>query len=155
MGKKKKKRKVAPSRVLIGTLRMTREGAAFVKVDGELEEFHIKASRTALALDGDTVKISVIQEAGSGQSKRAEGHVQEIIRRSQKPFVGVLHIVGEQAWVLMQGKNMPYDIVVPMGADRPGCLIPSDGESYRLFKIYDEEGNEIKVRNGEKVSVVV
>lgn len=36
----------------------------------------------------------------------------EIVERSKRPFVGILHIFDGQAWVLMQSRNMPYDIVV-------------------------------------------
>ena len=34
--------------------------------------------------------------------------------------MGILHLVGTQAWVLMQSKNMPYDISVPVpeGAEK-------------------------------------
>ncbi|MBQ7623298.1 MAG: ribonuclease R, partial [Bacteroidales bacterium] len=48
----------------------------------------------------------------SRAGSRAEGEVVEIIRRSKAPFVGYMHYVGAQAWVLMQSKTMPYDIKV-------------------------------------------
>ena len=38
----------------------------------------------------------------------------QIVERSRKPFVGILHIVGSQAWVLMQSRVMPYDISVTL-----------------------------------------
>lgn len=153
MGKKKKKKKQAPLRVLIGVARMTREGSIFVKVEEETSEYFVKPSRAGFALDGDTVKIHVTKEPHG--TNRAEAQVVDIVRRSRKPFVGVLHVIGAQAWVLMQGRNMPYDIVVPMEAERPGCLIPAEGDSFRLFKIYDESGNEMVAHKGEKVSVVI
>ncbi|MBO6063171.1 MAG: ribonuclease R, partial [Bacteroidales bacterium] len=42
------------------------------------------------------------------------GEIIAILERSKKPFVGILHIVGKQAWVLMSSKTMPYDISVPV-----------------------------------------
>ena len=35
-----------------------------------------------------------------------------MLQRSGRQFVGIFHTVGAQAWVLMQSKNMPYDIQV-------------------------------------------
>ncbi|MBQ9597802.1 MAG: ribonuclease R [Bacteroidales bacterium] len=150
---KKKKRKSAPARVVVGIAKMSRDGSLLVKVEGEEDDYFVRPSRTLTALDGDTVKLSVTKEPGV--RVRPEGVVIEIVQRSHKPFVGILHVVGEQAWVLMQGKNMPYDIQVTVGADRPGSIIPEDGDQFRLYKIYDEDGNELIARKGEKVSVVV
>ena len=44
--------------------------------------------------------------------RRREGEIIEIVERSKTPFVGVLHIVGKQAWVIMQSRTMPYDISI-------------------------------------------
>ena len=154
MSRKKKKKNVAPPRTVTGVAKMNREGALLVKAEEEPDiEYFVKASRAMTALDGDTVRIAILKEPAAGV--RAEAQVVEVIRRSRKPFVGILHIVGYQAWVLMQGKDMPYDIRIPMEGDRPGCILPADGEKYRLFKIVDEEGNELTARKGEKVSAVV
>ena len=108
---KKKARKVIPE--FIGTAIMSREGFVFVRVDGQQEDIYVKASKTRGALHGDTVKVAVTQER-TGQAKRRSGEIIAIIERSNKPFVGILHIVGKQAWVLMSSKTMPYDIEVPV-----------------------------------------
>ena len=150
---KKKKKKSAPARVVVGIAKMSRDGSLLVKVEGEEDDYFVRPTRTLTALDGDTVKLSVTKEPGV--RVRPEGVVIEIVQRSHKQFVGILHVVGEQAWVLMQGKNMPYDIQVTVGADRPGSIIPEDGDQFRLYKIYDEDGNELIARKGEKVGVVV
>ena len=89
---------------------MTREGFIFVTVAGQDEDIFVKASKTRQALNGDTVRVAVTREGGKGH--RREGEVIEIVERSAKPFVGILHFVGAQAWVLMQSKSMPYDIVI-------------------------------------------
>ncbi|MDY6384132.1 MAG: RNB domain-containing ribonuclease, partial [Bacteroidales bacterium] len=104
--------------VVQGTVSMTREGYAFVEVPEEPDnDVFVKASKTRGALNGDIVKVAVTREkpAGKGrdpQSKRREGEVVEIVERSKKPFVGILHTIGAQAWVLMQSRVMPYDIKV-------------------------------------------
>lgn len=106
--------------VLEGKVQMTREGYIFVIVEGQDDDIYVKASKTRNALDGDIVKVAVTKQgetrassrAGGKVSRRREGEVVEIVRRSGKQFVGIYHTVGAQAWVLMQSKNMPYDIEV-------------------------------------------
>ena len=97
----------------------------------------VKANKAHGALNGDRVVVDVTRMASSGgtgrngrdgagksggrgagrgsdkpKADRCEGVITQIIERSPKPFVGFLHIVGNQAWVLMQSKVMPYDISV-------------------------------------------
>jgi len=93
-----------------GKVQMTREGFIFVIVDGMDDDIYVKASKTRQALNGDVVRVAVTREKSA--SHRREGEVVEIIERSKRPFVGIYHTVGAQAWVLMQNKSMPYDIEV-------------------------------------------
>ena len=163
-----------------GRVQMTREGFIFVIVEGEEDDVFVKASKTRGALNGDTVVVAVTRDKTDTQ--RREGEVIEIVRRSPKPFVGVLHIVADQAWVLMQSRFMPYDITIPFAepdqirfrrhgkaskgqslaqeADQTGWLKPlSEG----LFSIngiyeYDEdkgERRELTACQGMKVAAVV
>ena len=118
-----------------GKVQMTRDGYVFVIIEGEPDnDVFVKASKTRGALNGDTVRCAVTSERKEASSdaakggrkdaaRRREGEIIEIVERSHKPFVGVLHIVGRQAWVLMQSRNMPYDISIdfdtlPEGAKR-------------------------------------
>jgi len=108
--KRRQGRKVFPQ--FVGRVQMTRDGFIFVIVEGEGQDIFVKASKTRRALDGDIVRVAMTREGGNG--KRREGEVVEIVERSRRPFVGVLHFVGAQAWVLMQSKSMPYDISVDL-----------------------------------------
>jgi len=110
-----------------GTVQMTREGYCFVRPDSEAvvkqlmvlsgdqhDDIFVKSNKTRGALNGDRVVVDVTK-----QKSRVEGVITQITERSRRPFVGFLHIVGDQAWVLMQSKVMPYDISVtdiPKGA---------------------------------------
>ena len=96
-----------------GKVLMSREGFAFVRIEGQEEDVYVKASKTRGALHGDIVRVAVTQEK-TGPTKRRSGEIISIVQRSDKPFVGILHIVGQQAWVLMSSKTMPYDISVPI-----------------------------------------
>ena len=104
-----------------GTVRMTRDGFVFVTVEGQDDDVYVPANKTRRALDGDTVRVAVTRDRVSrsydraGQktlSHRREGEIIEVLQRSGRQFVGIFHTVGAQAWVLMQSKNMPYDIQV-------------------------------------------
>ena len=109
--KKKKAPRIVPE--FVGKAMMSREGSIYVRIEGQEEDVYVKASRTRGALHGDTVRVAVTQEK-TGQARRRSGEIIAVVERSAKPFVGILHIVGKQAWVLMQSKTMPYDISVPV-----------------------------------------
>jgi ribonuclease R len=108
---RKKKVRIVPE--YVGTAMMSREGFVFVRIEGQEEDVFVKASKTRGALHGDTVRVAVTQER-DGFARRRSGEIIAIVERSKKPFVGILHIVGKQAWVLMSSKTMPYDISVPV-----------------------------------------
>ena len=175
-GKGKKSRKPCPE--FVGRVQMTREGYAFIIVEGEEDDIFVKASKTMGALNGDTVRVAVTKEKTDRQ--RREGEVREVVERSRKPFVGILHVIGEQAWVLMQSRVMPYDIVIPMlGAapvgykskrktrttdhpealpDNTGCLLKTGEDRYSVLGVYetvDGKRKELQARSGMKVAAVV
>ena len=122
-GRGKKEKKVFPQ--YEGKVQMTREGYAFIIIDGEEDDVFVKASKTRGALHGDRVRVTVTREKLDRQ--RREGEVVEILERSPRPFIGILHIVGNQAWVLMQSRFMPYDITIP--------FTESDRVRYRRHKV--------------------
>ena len=109
--RKKKKVRIVPE--YEGTAMMSREGFVFVRIEGQEEDVYVKASKTRGALHGDTVRVAVTQEK-EGAAKRRSGEIIAIVERSKRPFVGILHIVGQRAWVLMSSMTMPYDISVPI-----------------------------------------
>ena len=99
-----------PVQQFVGKVQMSREGFIFVMVEGQDDDIFVKAAKTRRALNGDIVRVAVTGHGEKG--KRREGEVVEILEHSKAPFVGYMHFVGAQAWVLMQSRNMPYDIEV-------------------------------------------
>ncbi|MDD4656126.1 MAG: ribonuclease R [Bacteroidales bacterium] len=95
---------------IVGKVMMTREGYAFISIDKVDEDLFIPARKLRGALHGDTVRATVF---GKNGGQRKEGEVIEIIKRTENPFIGILQITGSQAWVITQGKHMPYDIIIP------------------------------------------
>ncbi len=98
-----------PVQQYVGKVQMTRDGFIFVVIEGQDEDVYVKAAKTRHALNGDIVRVAVSRQSSG---KRREGEVVEILERSKAPFVGYMHFVGAQGWVLMQSKFMPYDIEV-------------------------------------------
>lgn len=175
-GRGKKEKKVFP--LLEGKVQMTREGYAFVIIEGEDDDVFVKASKTRGALNGDMVRVAVTRDKTERQ--RREGEIVAIIERSPKPFIGILHIVGNQAWVLMQSRFMPYDITIPFTEsdksryrrhkvkgqsmaepkDETGYLKPLSEDTYAVHGVYElgEDGygkRELQVVSGMKVAAVV
>ena len=167
-----KQQKVFPQ--VIGRVQTTREGFAFIISEDSEDDVFVKASKTRGALNGDTVRVTVTREKTDRQ--RREGEVVEIIERSAKPFIGVLHIVGDYAWVLMESRFMPYDISIPLAQsdaaryrrhksktepqrDETGWLRPQEDGWFSVANVYEtlEEGGrrELPVRSGMKVAAVV
>ena len=175
-GRGKKEKKVFP--LVEGKVQMTREGYAFVIVEGEDDDVFVKASKTRGALNGDIVRVAVTREKTDRQ--RREGEVVAIIERSPKPFIGILHVVANQAWVLMQSRFMPYDITIPFTEsdksrfrrhkvkgqsmaepkDETGYLKPLAEDTYAVHGVCElgEDGygkRELQVVSGMKVAAVV
>ena len=175
-GKSRRKhpKKVFP--VVTGRVQMTREGFAFIIVE-DGDDVFVKASKTRGALNGDTVRVTVTREKTDTQ--RREGEVIEIIQRSPKPFIGILHIVANQAWVLMQSRFMPYDIAIPFAKtdkeryrkhgrgqslatpkDETGWLKETPDGQYVIHNVFEpgEDGygrRELVAASGMKVAAVV
>ncbi|HBZ24608.1 MAG TPA: ribonuclease R [Rikenellaceae bacterium] len=99
-----------PKAEITGKVMMTREGYAFIATEVVNSDIFIPARKLRGALHGDLVRV-VYSDRKTGGSRR-EGEVIEIVERSKRPYIGVLQIVGDQAWVITEGKNMPYDIRV-------------------------------------------
>ena len=98
---------------VVGKVSMTREGYAFIICEGVEDDVFIPASKMRGALHGDMVKISILTKKSG--SRRKEGEVIEIIERTKRPFIGILQIVGDEAWVICESKFMPHDIRVLKG----------------------------------------
>ena len=152
-----------------GTVQMTRDGFVFVKVEDMEDDIYVRQGKTKGALNGDIVKVAVTKE--KTETRRQEGAILEIVERSRKPFVGVLHVVGHQAWVLMQSRVMPYDISIDI-TDMEGRpihrrkgTVPESGYLKELgggefavsgvTETVDGKAQELKVRSGLKVAALV
>lgn len=169
---KKQNKRIIP--IETGKVQMTREGFAFVVSEDSEDDVFVRKSKTRGALNGDIVRVAVTRE--KTMDHRREGEIVEIVERSRKPFVGMLHIVGDQAWVLMESRFMPYDISIPIAEsdasryrrhrdrntsakDETGWLRPKGDGTYTVFGVREtlEDGSsrELPASTGMKVAAVV
>ena len=95
-----------------GTVQMTREGFGFVIVPDREDDIFIPQNRMLHALNGDSVRVAVTRKKDA--KHKMEGEIVAILERSKKPFIGILQILGEQGWVIVESRVMPYDIMVPL-----------------------------------------
>ena len=91
---------------------MSREGFGFIIVPEREDDIYIPQNRMLHSLNGDLVRVAVTRKKDA--KHRAEGEVVAILERSKKPFIGILQILGQQGWVIVESRVMPYDIMVPL-----------------------------------------
>ncbi len=102
---------------LTGTVSMTREGYGFVEVPDRDNDVFVPQHKMRGALNGDIVKVLTTKAKGvgaDGKPKRIEGEIITVLERSSKPHIGVLQISRGEAWLIMESRNMPYDISIPL-----------------------------------------
>ena len=95
-----------------GTVQMTREGFGFVVVPDRADDIYIPQKYMLHSLNGDLVRAAVTRKKDA--KHRAEGEIVAILERSRKPFIGILQIMGQNGWVIVESKVMPYDIKVDL-----------------------------------------
>ena len=93
-------------------MQMSREGFGFVIVPDREDDIFIPQKYMLHALNGDQVRAAVTRKKDA--KHRAEGEIVAIVERSKKPFIGILQIMGQRGWVIVESRNMPYDIQVPL-----------------------------------------
>ena len=91
---------------------MTREGFGFVIIPDREDDVYIPQSRMLHALNGDLVRVAVTRK--KDLKHKMEGEIVAILERSRKPFIGILQILGNQGWVIVESRVMPYDIKVSL-----------------------------------------
>ncbi|HIZ86398.1 MAG TPA: hypothetical protein IAC04_07900, partial [Candidatus Coprenecus stercoravium] len=102
---------------LTGTVSMTREGYGFVEVPDRDNDVFVPQHKMRGALNGDIVKVLTTKAKGvgaDGKPKRIEGEIITVLERSSKPHIGVLQISRGEAWLVMESRNMPYNISIPI-----------------------------------------
>ncbi len=102
----------SPKAVFItGVVDMTRQGTAYIVSDDIKEDVFISNNFLNGALHGDEVKVFLFAKC---KKKQPKGEVVEILKRNKTTFVGTVEVSKSFAFLLPIGKNMPYDIFIPI-----------------------------------------
>jgi ribonuclease R len=100
------------SEMVTGRLEIVKSGMGFVIVEGAEQDIMIKPERMGTALDGDEVKVEIIESSKRGG--RQMGFIKEVVRRSQMEFSGRLDVRPHFAFLLPDKQNMAVDIFIPL-----------------------------------------
>jgi len=108
---KKKKTLITTTKMLTGTLELTKKGLGFVSVEGMSKDVMIQHGYTGTALDGDEVRVELVLDK---KGSRPTGVIREVIRRRQNEFSGKMEVHEHFAFLIPDKQNMPVDIFVPL-----------------------------------------
>ena len=103
-------RKQVHARSLTGTVDMTSTGAAYVEVEGKEQDIFINPRNTHHAMDGDTVRVRLIQDK---RHKKPEGVIEEILKRARETFVGTIRISKSSVFLMPDNQKLPFDLHIP------------------------------------------
>ena len=104
---------ISLSHTLTGKVDMKHAGKAYVITEELPEDVLIEPDNTFHALNGDIVKVHLFP---ARKGRKTEGEIVEIIERSRKQFVGVIHVSGKFAFMVPDTASMPVDIYIPLSA---------------------------------------
>ncbi len=102
---------VAKTASVTGVIDLTQSGYGFVKTDEFPEDIFVSMKNLNHALHGDQVKVHIFARK---KQSRPEGEVVEILERARKTFVGIIEISKNFAFLVADGKQMPYDLFIPL-----------------------------------------
>ena len=96
--------------ILTGTFQRKNNGKnTFVPDDGS-EPIFIAERRSAHAMHGDKVKVSLTAKR---KGRKVEGEVIEILERAKETFVGTLRVEKHYAFLLTEDRTLANDIFIP------------------------------------------
>lgn len=125
-GRVQKKERGRPTKKIIeyasGLLNIASGGFGFVRQGEGKEDIFIPQHRLKGALNNDIVKVAITKKGAESSkegllrkgNKNCEGEIAEVLERSKFPYIGILSITKRGAWVIIENKNMPYDVEVIM-----------------------------------------
>jgi len=102
---------VSTGAYITGIVDMTKRGSAYIVSDDIKEDVFISQYNLNHALNGDEVKVYL---SARRKKRQLEGEVVEILNSAKSTFVGVIEVSKNFAFLLSEGKKMPFDIFIPL-----------------------------------------
>ncbi len=96
---------------ITGVVELTAKGSAYIISDESKEDVFVAFPNLKHALNGDKVKVLIYARS---RDRRPEGEVVEILERKRGTFVGIIQKSAHYAFLIPTGKQLPYDVFVPM-----------------------------------------
>lgn len=106
-----------PSQVMEGTFRRKANGKNTFEPDDAGEPVLVAERNSMHAMDGDRVMVTMLARR---KHHVREAAVTEIIKRSDKTFVGTLQVRKEYAYLLTEDRTLANDIFIPKANLRKG-----------------------------------
>ncbi len=99
-----------PSQVMTGTFRRKANGKNTFEPEDGGEPILVAERNSLHAMDGDTVKVTLFARR---KHHVREAAVTEIVKRSDKTFVGTLQVQKSYAYLLTEDRTLANDIFIP------------------------------------------
>lgn len=96
---------------IIGQVDLTQAGYAYIIPEEGGEDVFVSQKNLHNALQGDTVKVYLYARE---KRRQPEGEVVEILKRAKKLFVGEVEVLDRYAFLVGEGRQMPFDIFIPL-----------------------------------------
>ncbi|HEX2934231.1 MAG TPA: ribonuclease R [Bacteroidales bacterium] len=93
-----------------GKVDLARNGYGFIITDEYPEDIFVSMRNLNHAIHGDTVKVYLFAK---NKKNRPEGEVVEIVKRAKETIVGVIEMSKNFAFLIPDGKQIPFDIFIP------------------------------------------
>ncbi len=117
------KQKAPSINTLIGIVDMTKNGSAYVIIDGHLYDVFVPSHRTNRAFNGDTVRVKI---TALGKKKKPDGEIVEIIKRGKELFIGKVDISEKYAFGVTDDRFNNYDFYIPNEEVKEHKLVTGD-----------------------------
>jgi ribonuclease R len=142
----KSSRGSSQTKIIKGTLDISRSGIGFVAVEGMDKDVLVRPNDFSRAFHGDTVKVQIAKVAVSG--KRIEGKITEVVERKQVDFVGNLQVSKAFAFFTPDTEKPMPDFFIPI--EKLNAATDGDRVVVRLVKWNKDD----KKPEGEVITVI-
>jgi ribonuclease R len=95
-----------------GVLEITRSGVGYVVTDSEGGDIFVRPNDFNTALNGDTVRVTVVRENLSNGKR--EGRVTEVVNRKQSEFMGHIQVSANFAFFIPDSDKPMPDLYIPL-----------------------------------------
>ena len=102
---------VTKANTITGIVDMKSTGKAYVITSDLPEDVYIASGNAHHALNGDKVKVHLFPKR---KDRKTEGMIVEIVERTRKQFVGIIHVSKRFAFLVPDSASIPVDIYIPL-----------------------------------------